>query len=483
MLDEHNPTWVLPNTGVEGACTSGNSCGRNDTPLQFWGGSTRAAPQMVHVVSVNNGTSQITIDNPGVAFDHSSSLAPQAFFWNNGGNIQYVGLEDVNLVHNGGTDSTVDMMFCDYCWVKNIAVNNETRTAVLFWWGFRDEVRDSYFSSDPQALGPTEYGIDVRAASSSKIENNIFFNITSPVLLESSYGVVVGYNYMQNTIAGAVFGSIETHLSHNFMQLYEGNVAQMVNWDNSWGSGSHNTAFRNQLLGNGPNKNSYREALKVDASNYYMNVVANVLGDLTLHTQYVCDLSHLLSQDDYEYGLGFWDDCANGGSSFDSLAENSLTRWGNWDAVTYVANGNKNGVRYCTASMTGNSACTASETASADPTFPGLSSPSTTFPPSFYTRIASVYPSCGTGLSFWKNPSTGYCPAFPPIGPDVSCTENCIANTATHAAMIPAQLCYTNTAKDTNGFLTAFDANACYASDGGSSGLPAPPTGLTATVQ
>lgn len=486
VLDEHNPVWVLPDTGVEGACTSGNSCGRNDSPLQFWGGSTRAAPQMVHVISVNSGASQITIDNPGVAFDHASSLAPQAFFWNNGGNIQYVGIENMTLVQNGGSDPTVNLMFCDYCWVTNIAVNDETRTAVLFWWGFRDEVRDSYFSSNPQALGPTEYGIDVRAASSSKIENNIFFNITSPVLLESSYGTVVGYNYMQNTIAGAVFGSIETHLSHNFMQLYEGNVAQMVNWDNSWGSGSHNTAFRNQLLGNGPNKNSYREALKVDASNYYMNVVANVLGDLSLHTQYTCDLSHLLSHDDYEYGLGFWDDCANGSSNFDSLAESSLMRWGNWDAVTYIANGNKNGIRYCTANGAGNSVCTSSETASTDPTFPGLSNPNTIFPPSFYTGIASEYGSCGTGLSFWKNPANGYCPPYPPIGPEVSCTKNCNANTANHAAMIPAQMCYGNTPKDGNGFLTAFDAKACYVNDtgtGAGSSPPAPPSGLTATVE
>jgi hypothetical protein len=39
------------------------------------------------------------------------------------------------------------------------------------------------------------------------------------------------------------------------------------------------------------------------------------------------------------------------------------------------------------------------------------------------------------------------------------------------AAMTPAQLCYQNTAKDGNGFLTAFDANVCYAVSGS---VPAP---------
>jgi hypothetical protein len=50
--------------------------------------------------------------------------------------------------------------------------------------------------------------------------------------------------------------------------------------------------------------------------------------------------------------------------------------------------------------------------------------------------------------------------AWPPIGPDV--TGGNIANTGGHANKIPAQLCYENTAKNAGGFLTAFDADACY---------------------
>jgi hypothetical protein len=53
---------------------------------------------------------------------------------------------------------------------------------------------------------------------------------------------------------------------------------------------------------------------------------------------------------------------------------------------------------------------------------------------------------------------------WPAIGPDVTCKTNCIADTGNHAAKIPAQLCYESTAKDSNGFLTGFDANACYMS-------------------
>jgi len=68
----------------------------------------------------------------------------------------------------------------------------------------------------------------------------------------------------------------------------------------------------------------------------------------------------------------------------------------------------------------------------------------------------------------WRNAGAGKPSWFgnviwPAFGPDVACTTNCIADTANHAARIPAQICYENTAKDSRGFLTAFDANACYA--------------------
>lgn len=454
VLDQHNDSYVFP-YGVEGQCTSGNSCGRDDDPLQFNGAETRAQPEMVEIQSVDSPT-QITIKPPGVAYDHSASLAPQAFYWNtqgaNGpGNISYAGVEDLQVDANS-QDDAISMPFCDDCWVENVTVTNIARSAVFFWWGMHDEVRDSYFSSANAPGAPTEYGIEILACTFTKVENNIFFGITSNILPETSYGLVAGYNYTLNTASGPQFGAIEPHLSHNYLQLYEGNVVGTVMYDNSWGSSSHNTTFRNRMSGNSPNKDNYRLALKVNAHGRYMNVVGNVLGDPTHHTVYQCDQAHPQTTDDYVYDLGFWDDCQHGidaNQPYDPLVESSLMRWGNWDAVTYKANGNTNGVRWCTGAGAGNPQCTVSETASADPTFPGLSSPSKTLPSSFYLSSKPSW----FGSVIW-----------PPIGPDVTCTSNCIPNTANHAAKIPAELCYENTAKDSNGFLTAFDANACYSS-------------------
>jgi hypothetical protein len=455
VLDQHNAPYVFP-LALNGECDSHNSCGRNDNPLQFYGAQSRAQQEMVEIESVDSPT-QITIKAPGVAYDHSPDLSPEAFYWNtagigeNGpGNISYAGVEDMQINANSN-NFAISMGYCDYCWTKNVTVTNVGRTAVFFLWGMHDEVRDSYFSSHNAAGGPTQYGIELISTSFAKVENNIFFGITSSLLPETSYALVAGYNYVLNTAPGPQLGSFEPHLAHNYLQLYEGNVLDEIMYDNVWGSSSHNTAFRNRVSGHSPNKTSYRVAIKVNADSHYMNIIGNVIGDPTFHTHYQCDNADRRPTDDFEFDLGFWGSCQNGIDSknpYDTVTESSLMRWGNWDAVTYLTNGRTNGVRWCTGSCVGNPECTGSETASTDPAFPGLADPSHTLPGSFYL----------TGKPSWFGDNI-----WPPIGPDVTCATNCIANTANHAAKIPAQLCYENTAKNSDGFLTAFDAKSCYA--------------------
>jgi hypothetical protein len=480
VLDQLNASFVFVNA-VEGACTSGNSCGRNDSPLQFFGSDDRAQLEMALIVSVNSST-QITIAAPGISHNYTSGLTPQVFYWNTPHNIQYAGVENMSVNENGNARG-ISLPFCDYCWTKNVVATGTGRGGVFFYYGYRDELRDSYIAGANDAGAPEQYGAEILESTFTKIENNIFFGSALAINMEGCYGSVIGYNYALNSSSGPQFADYDTHLAHNYLQLWEGNVAGTLAYDNSWGSSSQMTAFRNRMSGNSPNKTNYRVAMKVNAQAHNVNLVGNVIGDPTFHTQYVCDQSHQQGEDNFEYDLGFWNSCDHGTSNYDTVTESSLMRWANWDAVTWKANGNTNGVRYCTGSGSGNSACTASETGSTDPTFPGLASPNTTLPASFYNGVRTAHSSCGTGLSFWKNPSSGACPAYPPIGPDVTCTTNCIANTASHAAMIPAEICYNNTAKS-NGFLTAFDASACYANDLVSSqpGGPAPPTALSGSV-
>lgn len=491
VLDQHNAAWVHVDgveNGVGGNCYPGNTCGRAESPLGFGGNwDVRAQEEIVHVVSVDSST-QITIAAPGVPFTHSIGLVPQAFFWtctascvggpNPPGNIQYLGLENMTIDSNN-IDFAVSFVHCDYCWTKNVAITNLARAGIFSNWSYRNEFRDSYIASSNLPGGPTQYGIELLNDTLTKVENNIFFGITSNLLIEGSYGTVIGYNYTLNTATGNQFAAIDTHLAHNFLQLWEGNITSGFGLDNSWGSSSQMTLFRNYASGKSQNKTNFEIAVQIGAHQGYANLVANVLGTPGQHTAYACDAASPTHGDNtFLYDLGNWNGC-NFPSPTDALTETSMMRWGNWDAVTYAANGNTNGIRFCTGAGAGNAACTASETASTDPTFPGLASPATTFSASFYAGVA-VHAACGTGLSFWKNPSSGFCPPYPPIGPDVTCTVNCIANTAAHVTKIPAQLCYESGPK-TNGFLTAFDANACYAPDISASQLIYRPTTFTDT--
>jgi hypothetical protein len=448
-------------------------------PANFFGGSGATVAELVRIASVGVGT--VTIESPGLSMTYTSGLTPKLMRWTDA--QQYYNNSVENLKAVGSSDFAVSMVFCHMCWIKNVALigTSSTRAGFYSFFSYRGEMRDSYLSASNTAGAPTEYGIEIDRSSLLKVENNIIFGFTSAVLIETSSGVVLGYNYITRTPTDNVYPNIASHRGHVWKVLVEGNVTHKLQWDNVWGSGSHNTAFRNRFSGTEPNAGNYRIPIVISAQNKYMNVIANVLGDTTFHTVYQCIDSTVSDNDNVIYDLGWWGDCVgHGATSYDTVVVSSLVRWGNWDVVTYAANGSTNGIRYCTGSGAGNAACTASETANSDPTFPGLSSPATSFPSSFYNGVTTAHASCGTGLSFWKVPG-GSCPKYPPIGPDVTCTTNCISNTASHAAQIPAQLCYANTAKDGSGFLTAFDADACYEADTDTTIRPEPPTNVTVT--
>jgi len=483
---EQNQAWVNP-VGNEG---NQNATWCPSPSLAFFGCSTRSEAEMVKIVSVGSGT--ITIAAPGLSQTYSSGLTPQVFYWSTTGPTSSDGIRNIKIDAGDGSgghaasDFAVAFVFCNQCYAQNIAVIHGHRAGIYGLFTYQDEFRDSYVSESNTAGAPTEYGIECDRCSLAKIENNILFGITSPVVLEANYGTVVGYNYTLNTATDNLFPTLDTHLSHNYLILMEGNSTSNIDWDFVHGSASHDTAFRNFLWGNNPNKTNYRTPYNADAYQRYNNIIGNVEGDPTIHTQYECTLSNPQGSDNFIYGLGWNNGCFAGSGSYDATTTSSVMRWGNWDAVTYCTNGGhggtacgstgSNGIRFCTGSGAGNAACTASETASTDPTFPGLSSPSTTLPASFYNGSTSAHASCGTGLTFWKNPSSGFCPQYPSIGPDVSGSTNVINNTASHAVQIPAQLCYNATSK-TSGFLTNYDAAACYANDPAS-----PPTVTSITV-
>jgi hypothetical protein len=448
-LDQLNDTSLVFTQGSDGTLSGVN---RNGTQ-NFDGNNSRAQFQLAEIKAVCTGNNtpagfgctaanQLAIDPP-VDYTHQSGLTPQAFWWSPR-NVQYVGIENVRVNANSH-DFAVNFSFASYFWTKNIEVRNAARSAVHTYYGFRGEIRDSYISGPNSEGGPTQYGFEIVQSTLIKLENNIIFGITSGVLPDTSTGIVVDYNYALNTASGNQFGDFEPHAVHNYYHLYEGNVVDRITVDNVWGSHSQTTLFRNRSSGKGQNKLNFRGALSISAHNRYMNLIGNVFGTTGFHTRYQVDDTNQNGSDTFIMELGFFNRWDFNQTPYDSVVKTSLMRWGNWDSVN-------NASRFLS-----------SEVPTTDPTFPNFVPASQTLPASFMYSTKPAW----FGDVIW-----------PPIGPDVTCSTNCISNAANHAAKIPAQLCYENTAKS-NGYLTAFDADACYAAV---SGGPQPPSGLAAAV-
>ena len=241
--------------------------------------------------------------------------------------------------------------------------------------------------------------------------------------------------------------------------------------DNVHGSGSLNTMFRNRMNGDYPNKTNFRIPLSLQAQQRYNSNFGNVMGTSGYHTRYQIDDTNDSppGADNFIQQVGFWNRWDSAQTPYDTLTKTTWFKWGNYDTVN-AAN------RF-------NNADVPTFSSSGDFFAPIAIPFNQTLPVTLYLGLTSAFPSGGTGLAWWKNPTTGAIPQFPPIGPDVTCTTNCIASVASHANKIPARQCYEMLTKDAGGYPTNFDPDICYALDsGGGPNPPAAPTGLTGTI-
>lgn len=434
LLDQLNDGNVVFTTGQAGL----QNCGR--TGSTFEGGSTRCQFQITKVQSVSGN--QVVIDPP-LYRSYQSGQTPQATSWTSG-NIQNAGIENMAVDANLNNYAIL-FSFCTGCWAKNIVVNDYSRAAVRFFWALRGEIRDSYISGSA-AAGPTQYGWEIVASTGIRIENTIARNSTSPLMPESSAGIVVAYNYFFNTQAGWLFASINPHLAHNWFHLYEGNIVDSINTDNIWGSSSQMTMFRNYIHGNPSGKTNNRTPIIIQAHSRWQNVLGNVLGSSGLHTRYQVDNVTTGGADDFIFALGYWSNWYDGTASYDATVKSSLMRWGNWDVVT-------NAVRW-----------NSSEVPTGDATYSNTVPATQTLPASFiYTTKPAWY-----GSSIW-----------PPIGPEVAGGN--ISGVGGHANKIPAQICYETLTVNAQGVPTNFNADTCYTAT--PPGAVSPPSNLRIIFQ
>jgi Pectate lyase superfamily protein len=294
LITELNDTSFVIIKGGEGSCTW---C---DGGLG-WNG-TRTLGQIVEVTSVNGTSVGIA---PPLYIAYRAALSPLATPFSAG--AKYAGLEDVQVyMNNTGYTTNFIMSGSAYCWVKNIESNYTDGDHLRAFFAYRCEIRDSYFH-DAFTHSPGQTDADVFIADKSSgllIENNILRRMHVSIMLNwGAAGNVVAYNYSANdfdqSAYNVVMGDLSMHGSHPMFNLYEGNIATSFHPDGIWGSNSHNTVFRNWLVGTtkicmplsgrGAERTDStwwacqaNRACNVDFAGRFYNIVGNAVGSTDL---------------------------------------------------------------------------------------------------------------------------------------------------------------------------------------------------------
>ncbi len=477
MITELNDPVYVTITTPNGTCTWCDA--------SMWSG-TRVRGQIVEVEGVNGTTITISpalYTDYGVAAGTSPALAtPFA------ASAKYAGVESLEAYANGtGYAQTYSLVACAYCWIKGVFDNYTDGDHVDDYFGFHDEIRDSYFSNAySHTAGGSDADVSILAKTSGTLlENNILERLHAGTLVDwGSAGNVIAYNYFRGNFDSGgdlvILAAIGEHGAHSQFNLFEGNVGNNITHDSFWGSSSNETMFRNQFRGTetlasplsgGRNvvnwastqlANEQMFALTNSFCHVNLNSVGNVLGSADAVTAATSGLynsgtspftSTVIPPATRNYNNVFYATSVGYNTGSDSSGS----------AVASFAGGPSGAVGY----WVGLAASTILQHGNFDIASNSISWTSSithTLPASFFL---SSQP------SFW---TTAYgTPPWPAIGPDVSGGPD--SAVGGHANYIPAQLCYNNLSRDTTGLLI-FNANTCYAAVS----APSPPSNVEAVA-
>jgi hypothetical protein len=390
----------------------------------------------------------------------------------------YAGVENLQVYANDtGYGANFGLMECAYCWIKGVESNYTDGDHVEVYYGYRDEIRDSYFSNS-YLHTPGTHDSDIQIAlktSASLVENNIVERTHESIMLEwGAAGNVVGYNYTMGEFdsgsTDVVIGGIDFHGAHPQFNLLEGNVVTSIYADSIWGTSSDTTAYRNWVIGtnhiclpmsgrgavnctgtNGHYGFQSARAMQMSYLGTINNFAGNVVGSAQM--QSLVSYSKAMTQtasveypatrsyDTVAYGWSFgYGEASDSGSGTGCSGGTAPCHLAGTSATDFF-HGNYNNV---------------------NGTITWASGVTHTLPASFY--LAS-------------QPNWWVSMAFPATGPDVTSGTG----PGGYSYGNPAQACYFSVMGGTDGGAGSpltFNANTCYGS--GAQGPPAP-TNLVAT--
>jgi hypothetical protein len=244
----------------------------------------RAMVQLAQVVARAGNT--LTIDRP-LYFTFRPELAPtiRRFFLIAGAGLEHLKVEQASAA--AGTHN-IFISGCDSCWVTNVESKDTWHAHIIVQGPARRvEVRDSFLNGARLVGSGRGYGLFVfdSANSDHLFENNIIYRSRHSIVMEGGgSGVVFAYNYSVEPLDDTrtwLENDMITHGAHPYMNLWESNSVVKMSLDHTWGSSSHNTAFRNHIrrynIANGVLQTVGISAVDLQKNNHYINIVGNVL--------------------------------------------------------------------------------------------------------------------------------------------------------------------------------------------------------------
>ena len=266
--------FVCDNTTAPGSVQGGGgSTGR------VVSGVDRSQTQIVQVTNVSGSTYTIS---PGLyAPNWRSSQSPGA--WWAGGVIQDVGIENLSVDNtNSGELAGITFNNAANCWVQGVRSIHANRNHVWFVTSAHITVQNNYFYGTINNSSES-YGVESFISSDNLIVNNIFHQVTAPILMNPGEGLVLAYNFAVND----TYDKSPTYLAPSFFDhnagvlynLFEGNNGPGFEADIIHGTSGFNTLFRNRLTGWETGTTQGTVSVYLYSYNRYENVIGNVLGE------------------------------------------------------------------------------------------------------------------------------------------------------------------------------------------------------------
>lgn len=300
-------------------------------------GATRLLKQIVRVTAIAGN--DVTFEPPLFwDFDDLPQITGFA-----GMKTESVGIEDMLFDHEGqGVGPSVFFDQCYGCWISGIHSRMPLEYHVVAANSMRCEIRDSFFA-DSQTYGANNAGIALYGMNVGwKVENNIFWKTFPGIEAQNGTSAnYFGYNFGEQVEAGwehsgAMFS--DNHGPHDMMNLWEGNVGEMLQADAYYGSSSHGTLFRNHFTAQNAAKIGNFKAISLDRWAYYYNIVGNVLGGPgTEYSYYEAEIDNFPYENPTIYRLGYPNignnglQAGDGTMGPDAMVAATVLRVGNYD--------------------------------------------------------------------------------------------------------------------------------------------------------